>query len=130
MQLEIRADAGAQIVDAQIDGAQFAKAVQALLRRLVHMVRANGGHHRQPAHGVQAGADDAAVHPVESEMPHQLGAHGDACDHTGRLQRGDLQAQELVKDNALFKNGLQAGNKFLFKHHGRRGGGRGARTIC
>ena len=132
MQFEVRADAGAQIVDTQIDGAQLAKAVQALQRRLVHVACAYGGHDGQPAHGVQAGADDAAVDPVESEVPHQLRAHVDARDYAGRLQRSNLQAQNLVEDNALFKNGFEAGDKFFFKHHGRRGssdGGRGCYTV-
>ena len=39
---------GAQVVDAQVDGAQLGKAVQALLGRLAHVLNANGGHHGQP----------------------------------------------------------------------------------
>ena len=47
-QLKVAANAGAQVVDAQVDGAQFGKAVQALLGRLAHVLGANGGHHGQP----------------------------------------------------------------------------------
>ena len=52
-QLETFADGRAQVVDAQVDRAELAEAVQALQRRLVHVARADGRHHGQAAHGVE-----------------------------------------------------------------------------
>ena len=69
------ANAGAQIINAQINRAQLAKAVQALLGRLVHMARANRRHHRQGAHPIQSGTDDAAVDTVVGVVADQLGLH-------------------------------------------------------
>jgi hypothetical protein len=82
----VAANAGAQVVDAQVDGAQLGKAVQALLGRLVHVARANGGHHGQAAHGIQPGADHAAVDAVVGIVAHQLGPHVDARHHAARAQ--------------------------------------------
>ena len=107
-QFEVVADAGAQVVDAQVDGAELGEAVQALLGRLVHVAGTDGGHDGQAAHGVQPGADDAAVHPVVAEVPHQFAAHVDAGGDMVRVQAGDLQAQHLVEDDPFFKDGLEA----------------------
>ena len=106
------ADARAQVIDAQVDGAELGKAVKALQRQLVHVARADGGHHRQPAHRIQTGADDTPVDAVETEMADQLRAHVDACGHLRGREAGDLQAEYLVEDDALLEDGLQAGDEF------------------
>ena len=109
-----------QIVDAQIDGAQFGKTLQALGRRLVHVPRPDGGHAGQAAHGIQTGTDHAAVNSVVAVMPDQLLAHVDATFDIGGLEFGDLQAQHLVENNFFFKDAFQALQKFRLKFNGKR----------
>ena len=109
------ADAGAQVVDAQIDGAQFAEAVQALLGGFVHVARADGRHHCQATHRVQPGADHAAVNTVVGVVAHQLVPHVDAGRYPLGHDGGDLEAQRFVEDDAFFKNAFQALQEFRFE---------------
>ena len=50
---KLLADGRPQVVDAQVDGAELGEAVQPLRRRLVHVARADRGHHGQAGHGVE-----------------------------------------------------------------------------
>ena len=54
----------------------------------------------------------AAMQAVEGEMPDQVALHVDAAPDLGRCERGDFQADDLVKDDHLFKDLLQPGDKF------------------
>ena len=117
------ANAGAQVVHPQINGAQLGKPVQALLRRLVHVARTDGRHHGQSPHGVQPGADDTPVDTVVGVVANQLGAHVDTCAHPLGQHAGDLQAQHTVEHNFVFKDIAQPGNKFRLEHN--RGNGFG-----
>ena len=65
----------AQVVDTQVDRAELAEARHARLHRLVHVARADGGHHRQAAHRVERGADHAAVQALVAVVPDQLRPH-------------------------------------------------------
>ena len=112
------ANAGAQVVDAQVDGAQLGKAVQALLGRLAHVLGANGGHHGQATHGIQPGTDHPAVDAVVGIVAHQLRPHVDARHHLLRGNAGDLEPQQLVEDDLLFKDGGEPGEELGFEHDG------------
>ena len=89
--------------------------MQALSGCLVHMTRANGGHHGQAAHGVQPGADDAAVNPVETEVADQVPFHVDAPAHLGGFERCDLQSQHLVENNHFLKDFFKSVDEFIFE---------------
>ena len=117
------ADAGAQVVDAQVDGAELGEAVQALLGRFVHVTRADGGHAGQAAHGVEPGADHAAVDAVIAVVAHELVPHVDARGDAFGFEAGDLQAKHLVEDDFFFKDGSQAGHEFGLEFGGCRGWG-------
>ncbi len=77
-QLKIVADAWAQVINAQINGPEFAEPQQALNGRLIHMASAYGGHAGQAAHSVKSCADHAAMDPIETVVAHQVGFHIDA----------------------------------------------------
>ena len=68
-----------------------------------HVLGANGGHHGQSAHGVQPGADHAAVDAVVGIVAHQLRPHVDARHHLLRGNAGDLEPQQLVEDDLSSK---------------------------
>jgi hypothetical protein len=120
VQVERFADAGAQVVDAQVDGPELAEALQPLLRRFVHVARADGRHHGQPAHRVEPRADHAAVQAVECVVADEFALHGDVADDAFGLQAGDLQAQHLVEHDPLLEDLLQAGDEILFEDNRRR----------
>ena len=112
VQLEMATDTGAQVVDAQVDGAQARKAVQALLGRFVHVLGAERGHHGQATHGVQPGTDGAAVDAVVGKVADELGAHGDAAGGAVGTQLGHLEAQHLVENDFFLEQLGQGGNEF------------------
>jgi hypothetical protein len=92
--------------------------VKALGGGLVHVAGANGGHHRKPAHGVQPGADDAAVDAVVAVVAHQFGPHVNAgSDQAGR-ERDHTQAQGLVENNFLLPKLAQTLDELVLKHNG------------
>ncbi len=92
-QIEMLADARSQVIDPQIDRADPGETRQALRHRLVHVARAQCGHHRQTRHRIETGADHAAVKPVVGEVPDQFAPHVDAPADELRRDRGDLEPQ-------------------------------------
>ena len=110
-QLELLADRGAQVVDAQVDGAQLGEALQPLQWRLLEVARADRGHHRQAAHRVQPGADHAAVQSLVGEVADQLGPHLDVPGDALGRHDVDLQAQHAVEHHALFEHLLEHGDE-------------------
>ena len=102
-QREAFADGGTQVVDAQVDRAELAEAAQPLERRLVHVACADRRHHREPGHGVERGADDAAVQPLVQVVADQLRPHLEVAADAGGREGVDAQADEMVERNALFE---------------------------
>ena len=115
------ADAGPQVIHPQVNRAKFGKALQPLQGRLVHVARANGRHHGQPAHRVESGADNAAMNTVVGIVADQFMAHVEARRDPVGLERRDLQAEQLVEHNFFFKDGRQSGDELFFKLRKRRG---------
>src|SRR5450830_1654023 len=127
MQCEEFADGGAQVVDAQVDGAQLAKALESLHRGLVHVAGTDGRHHGQR---IQAGGDHPAVQAVVAEVADQLVLHVDARAHRVGLERGDLQAEHGVEDDHLFEDLLQAGFELGLESLGQGGVGFAHKPHC
>ena len=83
----------------------------------VHVAGADGSHHGQPAHGVQSGADYTAMDTVEGIVAHQLRTHVDARHHPLWRDSSDLQAQDLVKGDALLKDFLESRDELFFEYN-------------
>ena len=78
-QRERGADGRPQVVDAQVDRAEPGEAVHALRRRLVHVARADRGDDRQAGHGVERGADHAAVQALVARSGRSARAASPGC---------------------------------------------------
>jgi hypothetical protein len=92
--------------------------MQSLRRRIVHMLGRNGRHHSQPAHGVQAGADHAAMNALVGRMSDQIRSHGDMPLHQRGRDLADLQTDRLIEGHARFKDLAQAGDELRLELHG------------
>lgn len=117
VQIKIGTNARAQIIDTQVNRAQVGKTAQPLHGRLVHMAGTDGGHHRQTAHGIEPGADDAAVDAVVAEMSYQLWLHLDTGTHLRRPQVVDFQAEHPIKRNHFFEYFFEPVDKFFLKNN-------------
>jgi hypothetical protein len=101
---------GPQVVNAQIDGAQLAEAMQTLRRRFVQVPGTDRRHDGKPAHGIDTGTDDATVQPVGAAD--QFRSHDNGTGNPLRLDRGDLQSEHPVEGDHFLENMPQTGNKF------------------
>jgi hypothetical protein len=72
---EVLAQALAQEVHAQVDGAHARKAVHDLLGVFRARGARNGHHQGQAAHGVQHRRNDAAVQAAVGRVAHEFGPH-------------------------------------------------------
>ena len=108
-------NARAQVVHTQIDRPEFAKTQKPFRWWFIHMPRANRSHDRQPTHGVQPGADHAAVHTVVGVVANQLATHIHPCRHPVCLDRRDPQPQHLVENNQFFEYLFQTLHELGFK---------------
>ena len=117
--------AGAQVIYAQIDGSQLAKAHQPLHHRLAHMLGTRCGHDRNTTQRIQAGTDHAAVDAFEPEVANQLMPHLQRCQQRIILDTHELEPEQLVEHDALFKDFAQAGDVGLIQPLHRYVGGAG-----
>ena len=93
-----------QVVHTQVDGAQAREVLQTLLDRFMRITRADGVHHRQATHGIQRGADHAAVDAIVAIMADQLGAHLQHGFADQRGAAGGAQAEQLVEGDLFFED--------------------------
>ncbi len=105
----MRAQAGAQVVDAHVDRAQPREAVHHLLGRLVGMLVGHRQHHRVATGGIQRGGDHATMQPAVDVVADQVGPHVERHAVVLRVHRDGAQAEHLVEADAQVEQLAQGG---------------------
>jgi hypothetical protein len=96
--------------------------VHALRRRLVHVAGADRGDDRQTGHGVERGADHAAMQALVGRVAEELWPHRQAAVDAPRPDRDDAQAEHLVEGDGLLEQCAQRFDVFGLEDDGLRHG--------
>ena len=98
---EVSAQAWAEVVDAQIDGADAGEALEDLGGGFVGVLAGDGQGEGEACGCVEGGGDDAAVEAAVEEVADEFGAHVQAQARVVGVEGIDLEAEELVEAQAL-----------------------------